>query len=111
LVLIGIGAERLGVDVEALPEPDAVPGVSGELHPSERTEVESAPPAERPQRFARVWTRKEAYLKGLGVGIATGVASEYVGAQGRAGAPSGWTVLDLEVPAGYAAAVAVAPPA
>jgi 4'-phosphopantetheinyl transferase len=54
-----------------------------------------------------LWTRKEAYLKGLGVGVNHGLASEYLGTEGGAAAPAGWSVLDVAVPSSYAAATAL----
>ena len=54
-----------------------------------------------------MWTRKEAYLKGIGTGLARGVAADYLGATGLAPLPAGWSVLDVPVPDGHAAAAAV----
>jgi len=106
LVLVGLASVPVGVDVEALPAPESVDEVGALLHPGERAEILAAAPAARPARFARIWTRKEAYLKGLGVGIATGLAADHVG---RTASPlPGWTVLDAPAPGGYAAAAAVA---
>ena len=109
VVLIGMAAARLGVDIEALPQQETIAEISALLHASERTEVVSAPPSERAPRFARLWTRKEAYLKGIGVGITAGLEAEYLGTEGRTSGPPGWIMLDVAVPAGYAAAAAVEP--
>jgi 4'-phosphopantetheinyl transferase len=65
------------------------------------------PPPDRAQTFTRACTRKEAYLKGVGVCLADGVGAEYVGTYDGAPGPAGWTICDVPVPAGYIAAVAL----
>jgi 4'-phosphopantetheinyl transferase len=106
-VLIGLSPTRIGVDVEALPGSDTASEVAALLHPAEREEIEAAPPARRPETFARLWARKEAYLKGVGIGVAGDLTADYLGTQQRAPGPLGWTVLDVPVGAGYAGAAAV----
>ena len=148
LVMVALASVPVGVDVEALPSGDAAAEVSALLHENERRQVLSAAADERSGVFARLWTRREAYLKGLGTGIAHGLDSEVghgldaevghgldagvghgmdagVGhgldaevapgmdaggvAGGQAGGP-GWTIQELPIASGYAAAVAVASP-
>jgi 4'-phosphopantetheinyl transferase len=79
LMLIAIAPAPVGVDVEILPPPETIAEVSALLHPGERAEVLSAAPTSRARVFATIWTRKEAYLKGIGVGIAADLATEYLG--------------------------------
>ena len=106
LVLVGVAAAPVGVDVEQVPEPQVAADLSARLHPAEQREIAAAP---RPEvAFATVWTRKEAYLKGIGTGLSRGLGTDYLGAAGLAPLPDGWSVLDVPVPAGYAGAVAVA---
>jgi 4'-phosphopantetheinyl transferase len=107
-VLVGIAPVAAGVDVEVVPSEESWRGVSELLHPDERDQIAAAPVPERGGLFARLWARKEAYLKGVGTGIAVGLESEYVGAGDRAASPAGWTVRDVPAPDGYAAAVALA---
>ena len=106
LVLVGVAATPVGVDVEQVPEVQVAADLSARLHPAEQHEIAAAP---RPEvAFARVWTRKEAYLKGIGTGLSRGLVTDYLGGTGLAPLPAGWSVLDVPVPAGYAGAVAVA---
>lgn len=107
-VLVGISSSPVGVDIEALPTMGTVAEVSSLLHPAERAEVATAAPAERPLVFARIWTRKEAYLKGIGSGVALDLAADYLGTEERAAGPKGWAVATVPTGAGYVAAAAVA---
>lgn len=107
LVLVAIADAPVGVDVEALPEAATVTEVVRALHPQEREEILTAHPTERPQVFARLWTRKEAYLKGVGSGIAVELDAVNLAARPGDAEPSGWTVHDVSVPVGFAAAVAL----
>lgn len=108
LVLVGLAATAVGVDVEEVPDPQVAADLTARLHPAEQREITEA---QRPgAAFARVWTRKEAYLKGIGTGLSRGLATDYLGGTGLSPLPDGWSVLDVSVPAGYAGAAAVAGP-
>jgi 4'-phosphopantetheinyl transferase len=107
VILIGIATAPVGVDVQVLAGSGAVGDVAELLHPAERAELSATAPSERVMAFTRLWTRKEAYLKGLGVGVAHGTATEYLGLQQRAPSPRGWSVIDVQVPPSYASAAAV----
>ena len=61
---------RLGVDVEAVGrEPSDAALTRAIFSASEADYLESLPRAEQSVAFYRIWTRKEAYLKALGVGL------------------------------------------
>ncbi|MEK8173122.1 4'-phosphopantetheinyl transferase superfamily protein [Streptomyces sp. M19] len=56
------------------------------------------PEAARPAAFARCWTRKEAYLKGIGTGLSQDPSVSYVGT-GVDPVPVGpWTMADVPSP-------------
>jgi 4'-phosphopantetheinyl transferase len=107
LVLIGLASAAVGVDVEAVPSLRAVSEASELLHPAEREELLAMAPEVRRPTFTRLWSRKEAYLKGIGVGMAHGHAGEYLGTRPEAATPEGWTLLDVPVPPGFAASAAL----
>jgi 4'-phosphopantetheinyl transferase len=107
LVLIGLASAAVGVDVEAVPSLRAVSEATELLHPAEREELLSMAPEVRLPTFARLWSRKEAYLKGIGVGLAHGHGGEYLGSRPGAANPEGWTLLDVPVPPGFAASAAL----
>lgn len=105
--LVAIAADPVGADIEALPDHDTLADVSRVLHGDERAEITSAPTHERPEVFARIWTRKEAYLKAIGVGLAHDVATDYLASAESRARPKGWRVENVPAPRGYAAATAV----
>ncbi|MEV0222076.1 4'-phosphopantetheinyl transferase superfamily protein [Streptomyces sp. NPDC050704] len=102
LVLIAVARTRVGVDVEPVPADGLVAELAQELHPAEQAAVRAVPEAARAGEFARVWTRKEAYLKGLGVGLGRGLGADDV-----TSAIPGWQLVDLEPGEGHAGALAV----
>ncbi|MGW0736056.1 4'-phosphopantetheinyl transferase family protein [Streptomyces sp. NPDC002851] len=78
------------------------------LHPAERAELSALPAAERPAAFARCWTRKEALLKATGSGLGHGtLPTVLVGTSATPHPVPGWTLTDLALSGGYAAACAV----
>ncbi|MET4922497.1 4'-phosphopantetheinyl transferase superfamily protein, partial [Streptomyces sp. PSRA5] len=107
LSLIAVAATPVGVDVEPVPAPHTVREAAEVLHPAEAAELAALAPELRPAAFARVWTRKEAYLKGIGVGLGADPSAEYVGSGPVPSAPAGWLTADITVPAGHRAAVAL----
>ncbi|MFG2594673.1 4'-phosphopantetheinyl transferase family protein [Streptomyces sp. NPDC048462] len=108
VALLAFADEPVGVDVERVPAAGIVAEIGDKLHPAERRELAALPEQERPAAFVRAWTRKEAYLKGTGAGLAGGLSHDHVGTGPLPQpGPDGWTVTDVAAPRGYAAAVAV----
>ncbi|GAA2328040.1 4'-phosphopantetheinyl transferase superfamily protein [Streptomyces kunmingensis] len=112
LALVALAAAPVGADVEELTGPSVADELTAVLHPRERAELAALQsPSERALAMARTWVRKEAYLKGLGTGLSRATDLDYVGTlTGSPGAPGGWSLWDVPVPEGYAAAVALSPP-
>ncbi|MEY9949823.1 4'-phosphopantetheinyl transferase superfamily protein [Kitasatospora sp. GAS1066B] len=120
LALIALAADPVGADVElgGAFEPGAGAEVVTQLHPAEQAEL-AALAELRPERWAagalRCWVRKEAYLKGTGMGLGQGADKDYVGlgpgfevpAAGGARPPAGWELRAVDVPSGYDAAIAL----
>ncbi|MCX6398574.1 MAG: 4'-phosphopantetheinyl transferase superfamily protein [Propionibacteriales bacterium] len=110
-VLVAIADVPLGVDVER--HPDDPVGLSGLLHPRETAEIEAAAHGtldggRATVRFTRAWSRTEAYLKGLGIGLGRDPHLDYLGTDEAPGRTlDGWVLTDVVVPEGYGAALAV----
>ncbi|MBD8894421.1 4'-phosphopantetheinyl transferase superfamily protein [Desulfovibrio desulfuricans] len=59
----------VGIDVERMrPLPDAAE-LTSQLHPQEQKDLLSLPPGELQAAFYRCWTRKEAVIKAVGMGL------------------------------------------
>jgi 4'-phosphopantetheinyl transferase len=114
MALIALAPHTVGVDVEGQAA-FATPGgleIAGQLHPAEQTELAALAPERRPAALLRCWVRKEAYLKGTGMGLGAGTDADYVGlGPGYPAAldtpPAGWTIESVPVPAAYDAAIAL----
>ena len=106
-VLLAVADVAVGVDVER--HADDPVALAGLLHPRETAEVLAATdPGEAAVRFTRAWSRTEAYLKGLGIGLGRDPHLDYLGTDAAAGRKvDGWAVRDVAVAEGYGAALAL----
>ncbi|MEG3631657.1 4'-phosphopantetheinyl transferase family protein [Streptomyces poriticola] len=108
VALVGVAAAAIGVDVEKRPKQESVEICARALHPDEQRELAAA--GEPTACFGRIWTRKEAFLKGIGTGLSRSPAQDYLGADtGRH--PAGWAILDVPCGPTHSAAAAVRGPA
>ena len=120
VVLIGVcRGRRIGIDVEEIRAVDDLAGICESCFTSRETAfIFRQPGAERMRAFFRCWTRKEAYVKALGMGLSIPLHSfdtlidhelpcGFV--EGGYGSEDGatWQVSDLDAPEGYAAAIAL----
>jgi 4'-phosphopantetheinyl transferase len=112
-----LGCE-VGVDVEQLRKLDDPESIAKRyFSAAEVAELLSLKPAERGLAFFRCWTRKEAYIKAIGDGLAIpldcfevtllpGVPSRLVQLAADMGTASDWTLDHLEPAPGYLGALA-----
>lgn len=107
LALVAVARTRLGVDVQALPSQETVDACLPLLHPAERQEIARIPADERRTAFARLWSRKESYLKGLGTGLARAADLDYLGEAAESWRPAGWTVRNMPLCPSHVGAVAL----
>ncbi|MFF9011358.1 4'-phosphopantetheinyl transferase family protein [Streptomyces sp. NPDC014870] len=105
--LLALAVTPVGVDVQGPLPARAAETCAEALHPLEQLDLTRLTGDQRTFAFARLWTRKEAYLKAVGTGLAHGLRGSYLGE--RAGLrPIGWTVADLDTGSSHTAAVALA---
>lgn len=102
----------VGIDIEAIRTIANVDGIVARfMSPADQRELTSLPPAQRLPAFFQCWTRKEAYVKGIGTGLAFPAADLDVWVGGcRHATVSGWSIHQLDVAPGFAAAVAATGP-
>ncbi len=118
VLLVAVGRDRrLGIDVERVRAPSTAQRVGERFFaPSESAALAALPAAVRAEAFTAVWARKEAVLKATGGGVGAGLTTFTVSVDPRAPArllapppgerDAGWTLLDLEAPPGFRAALA-----
>lgn len=116
MLVVAVAEQPVGVDVEQTRDLAELEGLIRHVfRAEERTAFETVPRARRTETFLAVWTRKEAYLKARGRGIAAlrriGVTVDPdVAALTRddddPDATARFSVLDLDLGTGYRAAIA-----
>jgi len=112
-------SRRVGIDMERMEENLPFREMARiSFSPREREELFSLPPGEQLAAFYRCWTRKEAYLKGCGRGFSLLTDSFDVSLlperpplllahRTSPGEPAGWSLMDIPVPHGYFATLAI----
>jgi 4'-phosphopantetheinyl transferase len=110
-------AGEVGVDIERMDPQFAAEQIPERFFsPREVAQLRALPADLQTAAFFRCWTRKEAYIKARGLGLALPLDSFDV-SLGPDDPPAllrgadGWSVRDLEAPPGHAAAVAAEDPA
>ena len=100
---------EVGVDIEAIREDVDIEGIARRFFsPAEQRALASLSPVHRLSASFQCWTRKEAFAKGIGTGLTFPLPSVDVwAADGRSMTVSDWTIHQVDVGIGYAAAVAV----
>ncbi len=110
LLLLAVGTAPVGVDLEEEPAPPELDALAtSSLSPRERALLERSPPPERGRAYLQAWTLKEAFLKGLGLGLALPPDRVCVADPSAPrlldpvptlppGATDGWRVLALDTP-------------
>lgn len=114
------GRHPVGVDIERIRPSIETENIAARYFaPDEQALLGSLPAEERPTAFFHVWTRKEAYMKATGMGLYMPLETFAVlpAPAGRAlrlqlgdipSEAARWALRDLELPAGYVGALAVA---
>jgi 4'-phosphopantetheinyl transferase len=105
LVLYAFARDRqVGVDVEDLhPVPQAEAILRRYFAPADREAYAAAPAERRPELFLELWTKREAYLKGCGRGLAG-----LDGSPAAALPAEGWQLVQFRPAPGRVAALACA---
>ncbi|NTV48024.1 MAG: 4'-phosphopantetheinyl transferase superfamily protein [Geobacteraceae bacterium] len=114
-ILAVVSDREVGIDIEQLRDDTPVPDMARlAFSPREQKELFALPDHLQRRAFYRCWTRKEAYLKACGMGFALRSNSFDVSLHQETPAVlispdnlTKWTLMDVTVPEGYCAALAV----
>ena len=110
---------ELGIDLEQLREDLPFKAMAQQFFSlREQADLFSLPAGLQPAAFYRCWTRKEAYLKGVGSGFSQPAdicdvslfpdqPPVLIAHQTNPTQPSKWSLIDLDVPQGFCAALAI----
>lgn len=110
---------EIGVDVEYVKPDFATEGIAERFFSAGEVEaLNGVAEAEKPAAFFRCWTRKEAYIKAIGSGLshpldtfdvtlAPGEPAALLRVEREPEAIARWSLFDVDVAPGYAAALAV----
>ena len=121
LVALADGA-AVGVDVERMrPLPDLLAVAARFFSPAERTVLQSIPAERQEDAFYAVWTRKEAFIKAVGMGLSLSLDAFDVSVDPDAAArllsvrhpgqrADIWSLSDIATAPGYRAALALGGP-
>ncbi len=103
-MVIGVALQRVGVDVEDTGAAVDVNGIAGAAFDAREAALLVACAGEREGRemFFRIWTRREAWAKATGRGLAAALPGA-----ATPSFPDGWAGTDFPLAARYRAAVAV----
>jgi 4'-phosphopantetheinyl transferase len=118
LVAVAVGRD-VGVDLELVGRDRDFAGIARHFFsPNEVAALTALPERERRAAFYRCWTRKEAYIKACGTGLAMrlddfdvalapGVPAALLRSARGAGEPARWRFADLQAGRAFEAALAV----
>ena len=99
--------QEVGVDLEFIrPDLDPLEVAPSVFSPDECAVLESLPEEERIPAFYGYWTRKEAFIKALGIGF-TRDTREFTVTLELEQTLEGHTILPLDAPPGFSAALAI----
>lgn len=104
LIAVALADRPVGADVEKQQSPEQAELLLSLLHPADQRRLRGRPASE----VTAAWTRKEATLKAMGVGLRRDPGLDEVGTRRRPRAPRGWQVRQLALPPALGAELAVA---
>lgn len=118
LALLALSHEEVGVDVErssAIPADEVEDLAAFILSPPERDQMNALTPASKPRALVEAWSRKEACLKLMGLGVSQVLMAEITVSGGKGSTrhrasictrPEHYRIEDLELHEGFVGAVA-----
>ncbi|MDT4291641.1 4'-phosphopantetheinyl transferase superfamily protein [Methylomonas sp. MO1] len=113
---VGVGcANDIGIDIEVWSDRVDYHGIMALCFSEEETRFWSDLPKERQKEFFyKLWTRKESFIKAVGLGLELDVSLVETSLKGASrfrslpvgfGLPGSWSLIDLELPHGLSGAI------
>lgn len=115
VIAVSEGKGEIGIDIERVGAFEPVVAEEA-FSAAECREIAALPEAGQGLAFARCWTRKEAFIKALGLGfsypsrevtVSTGAQARVLACRADAGRAEDWRLLTFEPGNGFAGAIAV----
>ncbi len=104
-IACAVAERELGIDIERDDRVEADAPLADRICTrTERDQLDRTPPAQRRRSLVRLWTRKEALVKALGVGLVLDFAAIDVSSDTpilSGAVQAGWTLRDLPAPSEY----------
>lgn len=117
LALIAVSPTEVGIDLEKVRRLDSLTAIARQhFSPSEFSALDALQDDARQLAFYRCWTRKEAYIKALGVGlsmpldtfdVSLGERPEFLACRDPSEQPANWSLLDVSPGPEFVAAAAL----
>ncbi|MBX3463496.1 MAG: 4'-phosphopantetheinyl transferase superfamily protein [Planctomycetes bacterium] len=117
LALVALAGSEVGIDVEKVRHLESLTAIAQRhFSPTEFAALDALPEAGRQLAFYRCWTRKEAYIKALGLGLAMpldtfdvslGERPEFLACRGGGERAADWVLLDVSPGPEFVAAAAL----
>ncbi len=105
IVAVTFSDHEIGLDIETELDTDSSNGIVSYFHSDEQTAFNGLDEGSRHALFYHIWTRKEAFLKAVGVGIVEGMSTHNCLPDRIERSGDDWFIRSIDELKGYACAI------